>query len=383
MIPRDFKIDPADLRDFAKADGWVLVPEAMRDRLFLLNHPKFAPRQLSFPMDTTAPDYSEAISRTLERLADMKSMSPELLAVRVAAYREDVVHFRIVGEQQDTSLPLPFAAHIVAAAEQALRAAACSVVKPQRHHKRLTRNEAKEVAESARFQHTRPGSFVLPVSCPINAVDAHPALLPGEQDAPFMRRTTNMLERGLLTLIQGVEQDTLDKLVSNDAEPSVVSSNLCDAVVQFYDPVSRNSLEVEIDWAPSLPQNKTRRPLRIQRDYFARIAEVGDALAKVESQEPDTFIGTVEQLAGELGDDGRRAGDVILALLLPEGEVVRSRVQLDADNYVLAGEAHMTNGRYVKVVGKLQPGRQPRVLRDMSCFEPLWPRSVDTESRRK
>lgn len=382
-MPRDFNIDPADLRDFAKADGWVVVPEAMRDRLFVLNHPQFAPRQLSFPMDTTAPDYSEAISRTLDRLADMKSMLPAVLAGRVAAYREDILHFCVVGEQNGTSLPLPFAGRIVPAAEQALRASACSVVKPQRHHKRLTRSEAKDVAECARFHHTQPGSFVLPISCPIYAVDAHPTLAPGEQDAPFMRRTTNMLERGIETLIQGVEQDTLDKLVSSDTGPPIVSSNLCEALVQFYDPSLRNSLQFEIDWAPSLPQMKRRRPLRIQRDYFARIAEVGDALAKVESHEPDTFIGTVEQLAGEIGDDGRRAGDVILALLLPEGEVVRSRVQLDADQYVLASEAHMANGRYVKVIGKLQPGRQPRMLMDMSSFEPLWRHNADAESRRR
>ncbi|HRI68371.1 MAG TPA: hypothetical protein PK156_29285, partial [Polyangium sp.] len=208
MMPCEFNIDPADLRDFAKADGWVIVPEATRDRLFVLNHPQFAPRQLSFPMDTTAPDYSEAISRTLERLADIKSVPPAVLAARIAAYREDLLQFCVVGDQNGTSLPLTFAGHIVPAAEQALRASACSVVKPQRRHKRLTRSEAKDVADSARFHHTRPGSFVLPISCPIYAVDAQPALSPGEQDAPFMRRTTNMLERGIQTLIQSVEQDT-------------------------------------------------------------------------------------------------------------------------------------------------------------------------------
>ncbi|NCO40189.1 MAG: hypothetical protein GW892_15920, partial [Armatimonadetes bacterium] len=59
----DLHIAPTDLRDYAKAHGWVLVPEAIADRLYVLCHPDLGQRQLVFPMDTTAPDYRESVTR--------------------------------------------------------------------------------------------------------------------------------------------------------------------------------------------------------------------------------------------------------------------------------------------------------------------------------
>ena len=44
-------ITPSELRDFAKAFGWTLVPEAIQDQLFVLNHPENKKRQIIFPSD--------------------------------------------------------------------------------------------------------------------------------------------------------------------------------------------------------------------------------------------------------------------------------------------------------------------------------------------
>ena len=83
----------------------------------------------------------------------------------------------------------------------------------------------------------------------------------------------------------------------------------------------------------------------------------------------DVFPGTVERLDGEMGADGKRAGEVILSLLTPDGEQVRARASLTALEYEQADKAHMTDGAYIKVTGKLHPGRQPRQLSDIKSFE--------------
>ncbi|PIZ49252.1 MAG: hypothetical protein COY42_04415, partial [Armatimonadetes bacterium CG_4_10_14_0_8_um_filter_66_14] len=113
--------------------------------------------------------------------------------------------------------------------------------------------------------------------------------------------------------------------------------------------------------------------IRIQEDYFPRIDEVHRALRPGEEENEDTFVGTVERLDGEMQPDGRRAGEVVLALLLPDAETVRARTSLSADQYADADKAHMTDNAYVKVKGRLHPGRQPRSLTDVATFEPLWP----------
>lgn len=92
-------------------------------------------------------------------------------------------------------------------------------------------------------------------------------------------------------------------------------------------------------------------------------------MRSAEKQTDDVFIGTVEQLEGEMGPDGRRSGDVILSLLLTEGLQVRARTQLDADDYAKAYQAHISDGTYIKVARLLHPGRQPRRLDQLRSFE--------------
>jgi 5-carboxymethyl-2-hydroxymuconate isomerase len=62
---------------------------------------------------------------------------------------------------------------------------------------------------------------------------------------------------------------------------------------------------------------------------------------------------------------------VILSLLTSDGEQVRARASLNADQYDQADKAHMKDGAFVKVKGKLHPGRQPRHLSDIQSFELL------------
>ena len=160
-------------------------------------------------------------------------------------------------------------------------------------------------------------------------------------------------------------------LLKTDGKP-LISSNLCEALSDMHDDGIDNALAIDFDWSRlhALPKEyKGNNSIRFQRDYFSRIEEVRRELRAVERHREDSFIGTVERLDGEMGDDGRRSGDVILALLLPEGESIKVKAVLDSDAYAKADKAHMTDGMYVQVSGRLHPGRQPRSLTDVTAFE--------------
>ncbi|NCQ29061.1 MAG: hypothetical protein GW802_16780 [Armatimonadetes bacterium] len=376
----DLHIAPTDLRDYAKAHGWVLVPEAIADRLYVLCHPDLGQRQLVFPMDTTAPDYRESVTRIAGKLAGIEARPVEAVLASLQELRDDTLRIRIhVESNAEASLPLGFAASVVAGAQQLLLSAACTVVNPQAHHPRLGRTEAQQLVDAAQFRHTEHGSFVLKVSCPVNALDAQlPLLLPDEVCAPFVRRATIVLDRAVRELVGAIEADTVPDLVdrTRQAEAPWLSSNLCEALTRFHDDQVGNSVELSISWAATTPvlQEIAGAPsIRIQEDYFPRIDEVHRALRPGEEENEDTFVGTVERLDGEMQPDGRRAGEVVLALLLPDAETVRARTSLSADQYADADKAHMTDNAYVKVKGRLHPGRQPRSLTDVATFEPLWP----------
>lgn len=368
-------IAPTDLRDYAKARGWILLTEAARDRLYVLSNPHFEGRQLVFPMDTTAPDYAESITLMVSKIAAMEQRTVDAVLKSLMEIGDDAVAFRVTSSRPEESyLPLSFAGSMIAGVQQLLLASACTVLKPKAHHPRLSRSEAQQFLDTARFRHTQTGSFVLNVSCPVQAMDMQAPLLPNESDAPFVRRAMLTLQRSLRELVTSIETDTLDRLVESlkNSESPLISSNFCEALTRFEDSSLKNSVNIGITWAASIPppyDEPAVSVVRVQHDYFSRIEEVRRELRSDEKHMDDTFIGTVERLDGEMGGEGRRSGEVILSLLLPEGEQLRARTNLNVEQYSLADRAHMTEGTYVKVAGKLHPGRQPRQLSDLRAFE--------------
>lgn len=374
-------IPPLDLRDFLQAHGWTLRPEGLADRLYVLQNPGFPSRQLVFPMGPTVPDYPEAVDRVIEKLSEMTNERAQTLRNRIQTLRDDTLRLRVDAPQNgNDSLPLGFAAALVTGAQQLLKAAACTVLRPRLHHPRLALTEALQLIEKTRFGQTEPGSFILKVSCPIHALDVQGTLPFAEGSLPFVRQVTLTLKRSMTQLINAIETGALDRLIESlkhDPAP-LISTNLCEAVMQLYDEGLKNAVDLSIDWsalAPIAEPDRRGQPLRLQRDYFERIEEVRRALRPSGSHAQDTFIGTVEHLAGEMSDDGRRAGEVVLALLLPEGESVSARVRLSAEQYQQADQAHMTEGAYVQVTGKLQPGRQPRAMTELSQFALILPKT--------
>ena len=368
-------IEPTDLRDYAKDQGWVQLRDAARHRLYVMWHPGFEGRQLVFPMDNNAPDYFEAVARMVSKLASMEGRSEQAVLKSLVEVGDDGIAFRVTTARQDErSLPLAFASAMVAGAQQLLLASACTVLKPQAHHPRLSRTEAQQFLDTAKFRHTEAGSFVLNVSCPVHGIEGMASLLPSETEIPFVRRTTLAFYHSLRSLVSAIEADSLDELIeSNKSEGgALISSNLCEALTRFEDETLKNSVEIGIQWSASIPRptNEPRTSVvRIQHDYFAKIEEVRRELRSTEPQLVDAFPGTVERLDGEMGMDGKRSGVVILSLLLPTGEQIRARASLDAQQYEQADKAHMKDGAYVRVKGKLHPGRQPRQLSEITSFE--------------
>ncbi len=364
---------PTDLRDYFKANGWHPLAEALADRLYVFSHASFPRRQITFPMDLSAPDYQESIDTAIAKFSEMTGKSVGNIATSVETIKDDVIGLRIFFDGNDTSLPLSFASILVQSTEKLLKAAACTVLRPRIHHPRLALNEANQLVHQARFRQTERGSYLLKVACPLYGMEIQGSL---GFDAPFVRQVTLTLNQALSRLTTAIEADAVTGLVDElkQTDKPILSSNVCEAIYSMHDEQVNNSLNVGFHWsalraAPAWANNRT---IRIQRDYFSRIEEVRRELRSFELANSETFIGTVEKLEGEMGADGRRSGSVVLALLLPEeGETVRARTVLSPEDYQKADEAHMTNGAYIRVTGRLMPGRQPRHLTGIDLFEML------------
>jgi len=371
-------ITPTDLRDYMKFRGWLQVTEALADGEFLFNHPDSS-RQIYFPVHREVSGFEEALQVALEKLASLQSIETWLLVKHIEESRDDTVSFRVMrSSMSERSIPLVFAYSMLQGAENLLLSAAHTVLKPQYYHPRLNRNEAKKFLEASRFRHTEPGSFVLKISCPLNALDEPSGnqlqLIECEKNAPFVRKAMVILNKSISSVIAAIEADTLEALVENEKQstsPSI-SYNLCNAIASFYSEGLGNSLEIKNQWSLLKPVNdpSLNKPNVIQQEYFPRFEEIARELKPSVDPVVDTFYATVEELSGEIGTHGERSGEVLLHLLLPQGEQIKVRVNLDATQYHKADQAHMAaHNAYIKVKGKLLQGKQPQRLTEVSEFE--------------
>ncbi|QIE28807.1 hypothetical protein SBC1_69090 (plasmid) [Caballeronia sp. SBC1] len=372
-------LSPSGLRDFVKSLGWESLPDGIVDRLYVLHHADMPRRQIVIPMDQDAPDYAEACELALSKLADLQGMTLADLIQLAAISRDDSIYYRVTSSGAvDDGLPLSFAASLLLGAEQILLASACTVLRPQTHHPRLHRAEATQLAGHARFGHTERGSFVVRVSCPVDAMETPSLPDLTHTKESFVRRTMLTARNGVRQLVKAIEEDTLSRFVDSQraAASPIVSSNLCEALTRLHNDDVRNNIDMSFRWATTvaLPQDATAgETITIRSDYFGRIDDVRQELRAVERDRDDVFIGTVEHLNGEFSIEGNRAGEVVVALLLREGEIIKARVLLDQEQYARAVTAHLDDRALVRIAGRLRPGRQPRTMTDVTSFVLIGP----------
>lgn len=373
------KIPATDLRDYSKLLGWNFISDALRDKLFVANNPRFARRQINFPIESTAPDYAQSIELAVSKIAELHGKTISTVISEIQELKDDTLRFRVFDTRnEDSFIPLSYAVSAINGAKELFVSAACSVLKPQAHHPRMNRSEALELIEKSRFRHTEKGSFILKVSSPLKAVDVQADLF-SDMNMPFARQTTLTINKALDQLVTAIQADTLTQLVDEIKAGSnpYISSNLCKAVTNFQEQHEDFDLWVDFSFAGSLalPAGvNIVKEVRVQKDYFTRIDDVRRELRNYEQQKKkeDVFMATVEHLAGEIGEDGNRSGDVILNLY-QEDEIIKAKTSLDSTQYIQADRAHMTHGAYIKIKGKLHPGNQPRNLTDVSLFELILP----------
>ncbi len=362
-------ISPTDVRDYAKVRGWIPVPEAIRDRLFVLNNPTIKYRQIIVPMDVDRPDYDDALRIAIGKLAEGEDRPFQAVEASLMEAGADTVRFGVSTLRNlEDGLPLRYAARAIDGAEKALRAAACSEVQRQPFHPKMKRSEAQKLVDSAQMRHTESGSFVLKVACPVDAIPDDSPLMPRP---PFVRRAVLGMAEAVRNLIGALEADTLDKLVEEAKKEgqSPLSANLCEGLLAFQDNDLRANLDFSVSWSARLemPPPALLGKARIQWDYFPRIEQVRTALRPEQAPREQTFVGIVDELKGELGADEQREGEVSLDLLV-DGESVQAKVNLGVEQHREAHKAYGQGKTYVKVTGLLHPGNQPRKLTDVKEF---------------
>jgi hypothetical protein len=368
-LPEDLlqAVDPQNLRVYALATGWARAGIVGRS-FAVFSHPDDDLDQVLVPLNVFAPDYGRRIGDAVQVLAEREKRPAQEVLRDLLQADADVLRFRIVSSEASRgTLPLEEAIDLLDGAKQALLAAACSVVAPnRRHHPRLSRAEAQDMLAACRMGQTERGSFTVTVSCPIQAVEGEAE---DSEGAPFVRKATQVLMSSAQRLLSSIDDGDLAAVEQAPEGEAAVTSNFCEALLNMQPPQERSCLAISCAWAPSLPMPSSRIPgeVHFRQEHFPALEKIYRRLQPAEEPRPDLFAGYVDTLNGEMGAEGRIQGEVTL-LLLHEEAPVRARVDLSADDYKVANEAHMAGG-VVAVRGILHRGRRAHRLTDVSDFQ--------------
>ena len=360
-------IAPTAVRDYAKARGWQPGPTSRR-RLWILAHPQHPHRQLAIPMDRDDA-WQDALQEIAARLAEFDQSTLEAVTRQLLTIDADVVRFRVDGtDTAGGTLPMTDAAALIDGARRALMASACSVTTRVTHHQRMSGTDVDDFISTCRMGQTELGSYVVNVICPL-----HDARLDRQQPGtlPFARAVTNQLQRSCRTLVDAIEGDRIDDMLRENERDPDLTSNLCDALLRMHAAREHADLAIDVTCTPIVPQAHpgAPTPIRFKPEYFAMIEDVHIRLRPAETRAHEEFLlGTVETLNGTVGEDDRRSGEVVFALLLPDEEIVRARGRLAADDYARALAAHERGRGYVSFRAILTRGMRMSTVTDIQNF---------------
>jgi hypothetical protein len=356
-------VSSIEIRDFAQSLGWALSREALQDGLFVLDSPTGDGTQLEFPKDIDAPEFAEMARISIKRLCEFYKTSPVRLVEEIREVNDDVLSLRYFSQSKIVnSLSFEEAYETIAATRQMLLSAASSIVHPAIYHPKLNRSEPQELIKKARFRHTQEGSFILKVAIPFEQAFATNSLFGSiseiNPERSLGRQTVELISKSSKEIIDSIESNSIKELFETQVveEKPIISYNFCDSLLRMFDEERELPFELIFNWSrsslKSIPKPQVPDRVAFPFAYLSKLNELKEYLTPQKPEINDTFIGTVEELNGDLGLDGRRSGEVILNLLVGT-EIVKTKLNLNADQYHDAIRAHERGPAYVRVRGKL------------------------------
>jgi len=371
------KIDVSaiDIRDYAISQKWTLVKEALNDGLFVLNSPHDDYMQLIFPKDEFAASFQEMAWISMNKLAKLYNFSFQKIIEEIREVNDDVICLRYFSENKIVNfISFDEAFEAISATRQMLQSAASSVVAPALFHPKLNRKEAQELIKKTRFRHTEEGSFILKISHPCEIVSTNDLF--GEQyKKPLSRNAFEIMNSSAVKISNAIEADTIPNLFNeekNSKEP-VISFNFCDSLSKLFDEEREIPFQFIFNWSKSSLQKIPRPniPNRVVFPYSNKM-KIEEIKAYFEPPKRDfiqneTFIGTIDTLDGDVGEDERRKGYVTLTTFY-DNETFKSKINLSPEEYQIAIDAHRKGNAFVKIVGDLQRGKNSQSIVNVQSF---------------
>lgn len=373
-------ITHADLLSYLKRKGWR-VRIFNQGQFVAYDHERAPDQEILVPLDRAYTDYSRRIQDALSILEDVEGRKSALIIAEMhLTSNSDLLKFRIANHStSEGQIPLKLGISLFSGAKKALIASACSVVNPQPYYTQVhyKRKEIEDFLSACLIAQTEKGSFVANFLCPINAIPSQGTIMQSElfdpnQTESFTRKVTKNLLKSLSELKVKLDSGDLEGLINPTPNSSLVSANLCDAILEMETDDGASTVEIISVWSKLEPiEDGFIESVSIPKAHFPLIKVVSEALKPKVQPNIATYVGNIVTLSGAPDQDGKMQGSVTFATIFDE-KLIKAKLQLDPDDYQFACDAHKTR-MLITVTGELiQVGRSYKID-GVENFKPLNP----------
>ena len=365
------KIGPVALQRYAVAHGWERKPLPERFQIALYRRPEDHRCELILPQTQDFGDYYERLEDVIRSLAAYENVSVRNILNTVLNPHTDILKFGYQAPEAKLGyVPFLTGIGLFDAALRSISTATYDVVRPERFHSRMSNPTADAYIESCRMGQTEVGSFVISCICPVEPTSQLPVAADGtdltDEDPAFGRKVTRQVMKSLTQIRKFVLADQTNRLVNPEPGDITISGNFFESLLAFPVDNEDSSLYIAANWDRSVAQPDAPARADIRFDMFESIDDVARQLRPAKVSREDRFIAKVVAMKGEVNQQERMEGDVVL-LLLHMDAGVKARITLNADDYALAGQAHLAN-RYVSVNGVFSRFKKSNVIERYTAF---------------
>ena len=368
------RLGPVALQRYAVSHGWERQALPDRFKIALYRRRDDPSKELVLPQTEDFADYLDRIRDFVIGLADFESVPVRQVLNTIFNPHSDVLRFGYEAPEARLGfVPFLTGISLFDAALRSISTATYDVVRPERFHSRMSNPTADAYIESCRMGQTELGSFVISCICPVEPASQLPVTAEEEslvdETPAFGRRVTQHIMKSVAQIREFVMADQVNRLVEPLPGDITISGNFFESLMDF--PVANESasLYITANWDKAVAQPAAPSRAEVRYDMFAAIDDVARQLRPTKISRADKFIAKVVTLRGESNPEEQMEGDVIL-LLLREDAGVKAKVWLRAEDYAVAGDAHLRN-KYVSITGVFSRFRKTNQIEEYTSFAML------------
>ncbi len=315
-----------------------------------------SPLRIVVPVKASASDLADSLESAIALLAEVEKRTVDAVRASIHNQSHDILRQRIFGNSNLTNLSLEKAPKIVRHMRDLVYYSACAEETPQPFFAK-GRNVGRDLTRKCRFGHTFAGSYGMTLEMPL-VPNAQTVLSDEYDNPPFERRVMQRIIRGLAAIERGSTEADIAILTGDVA--GGFNANLYEVMLDLFNELDDYSLDYDISWSGEYrpaPDLSTISRIRLVPNTIRPYVESAARALRQSKESQETFIqGSIVQLRAESVDTEEDEVEYSERLItvrwdMPSGQPGNIRLQLSAEDYRLACDAHRDN-MSVRATGK-------------------------------